>query len=78
MPDANRTRMNPDVEKEKAEGDRDVVDEALSQQERTGATPRPDIPGHEQQGVTNQPAEEEAEQQEKLPPRGERKGGAHA
>jgi hypothetical protein len=78
MPDANRTRTNPQLEKAQAERDHDEMDEALSQDERTGAIPRADIPGHEQQGITNQPVEEEERQQEKLPPRGERKGGSHA
>ena len=78
MPDANRTRTNPHVERERAKDHDEEVAEALGQEERTGAIPRTDIPGHEQQGVTNQPVEEEVEQQEKLPPRGERKGGSHA
>ena len=75
MPDADRTRMNPDLEKEQAEGDRKIVEEALSHEERTGATPRADVPGHEQQGITNRPAAEEEQQQAELPPRGERKQG---
>ena len=73
MPDADRTRMNPELEKEQAEGDRKVIEEALREEERTGATPRPDIPGHEQQGITNKPLDEEQRQQAELPPRGERK-----
>ena len=84
MADANRMRTNPHLEKEQSEGDRETVEEALAEQaeaaqtEHTGAKPRADIPGHEQQGITNQPLEEEERQQDKLPPRGERKGGAHA
>jgi hypothetical protein len=76
-----KTDTNPDLRKEQAEGDRDTVDQALDRTDRTGATPRPDIPGHEQQGVTNRPVEEEREQQSKLPPRGEAKKptpGGHA
>jgi hypothetical protein len=72
---------NPDLHKEQAEGERQTVDESLGKSERTGTTPRPDIPGHEQQGVTNRPVEEEREQQSKLPPRGEAKKptpGGHA
>ena len=74
MPAADRTRMNPDVEKEKAEGDRKTVEEAR-QDERSGAKQRPDVPAHEQQGITNKPVEEEERQQAELPPRGERKQG---
>ncbi|MBI2218070.1 MAG: hypothetical protein HYU51_12300 [Candidatus Rokubacteria bacterium] len=72
---------NPDLDREQAEGDRETVDQTLHRTERTGATPRPDIPGHKQQGVTNRSLEEEREQQSKLPPRGEAKKptpGGHA
>lgn len=74
-------RNKPDLDKEQAEGDRETVEEALEQGERTGATPRADIPGHEQQGITNQPLGEEEEQQRHLPVRGEAKKktpGGHA
>jgi hypothetical protein len=49
---------NPDFDKEKPEGSRETVDEALSAEKG------------EQQGITNKPAAEEQRQQEKLPPRG--------
>jgi hypothetical protein len=49
---------NPNFDKEKPEGSRETVDEALSAEKG------------KQQGVTNKPAEEEQRQQEKLPPRG--------
>ncbi|HXH85060.1 MAG TPA: hypothetical protein VNN07_19280 [Candidatus Tectomicrobia bacterium] len=60
---------DPRLDKEKAEGERRTVDEALEQ------------PAEERPGVTNRSAEEEAEQQSKLPPRGEAKKpspGGHA
>jgi hypothetical protein len=50
-----------DDDKEKAEGDRDTVEEAL-RHEQAG-----------QQGVTNHPQAEEEREQSKLPPRGEPK-----
>ena len=49
---------NPNFDKEKPEGSRETVDEALGADK--GA----------QQGITNKPAAEEERQQEKLPPRG--------
>ena len=49
---------NPNFDKEKPEGSRETVDEALTADERA------------QQGISNKPAEEEERQQEKLPPRG--------
>jgi hypothetical protein len=49
---------NPNFDKEKPEGSRETVDEALATDK--GA----------QQGITNKPAAEEERQQEKLPPRG--------
>jgi hypothetical protein len=52
---------NPNFDKEKPEGSRETVDQALDDQ-KTG-----------QQGVTNKPLEEEQRQQEKLPPRGQAK-----
>lgn len=77
---ADKPRSDPKLDKEQAEGERETVDEALGKTERTGATPRADIPGHEQQGITNRPkSEEDAEQA--LPPRGEAKKptpGGHA
>ncbi len=75
---------NPDLHKEQAEGDRSTVEAALehtAQADRTGAAPQPDIPGHEPQGITNRPVEEEQHEQSKLPPRGEAKKptpGGHA
>jgi hypothetical protein len=69
----DKDRSNPDLGKEQAEGERETVEQALGKQDRQGAKPRPDIPGHEQQGVTNKPKGEEDRQQEKLPPRGESK-----
>ena len=49
---------NPNFDKEKPEGSRETVDEALGADKGT------------QQGITNKPAAEEERQQEKLPPRG--------
>jgi len=49
---------NPNFDKEKPEGSRETVDEALSADKG------------KQQGITNKPAAEEERQQEKLPPRG--------
>jgi hypothetical protein len=46
---------DPAADKEKAEGERETVDQALKN------TP---------QGITNRPIEEEQEQQRELPPRG--------
>ena len=75
---ADKPRSNPNFDKEKAEGDRGTVDAAI---DKTGATPRADVPGHEQQGITNRPKAEEDEEQSELPPRGEAKKptpGGHA
>jgi len=55
------TTSNPNFDKEPSEGSRETVDDALDEQQ--GA----------QQGVTNQPLEEEQHQQAKLPPRGQAK-----
>ena len=52
---------NPNFDKEKPEGARETVDQALDNQD-------PD-----RQGVTSKPLEEEERQQEKLPPRGQAK-----
>ena len=52
------TSSNPNFDKEKPEGSRETVDEALGADKG------------EQQGITNKPAAEEERQQEKLPPRG--------
>ena len=65
---------NPGFDKEQAEGERETVDQALDEQ------------GHEQpqrarQGVTNRAAEDEAQEQRELPPRGQAKKptpGGHA
>ena len=59
---------NPALDKEKAEGSRETVNEALEQREGTGA----------KQGITNRPADEEAREEEELPPRGQRKGHVSA
>jgi hypothetical protein len=84
---AKQPHSNPNFDKEKAEGDRKTVDEALGgvpseeRQDKTGAKPRADIPGHEQQGITNHPKVEEDKEQSDLPPRGEAKKptpGGHA
>ena len=55
------TTSNPNFDKEKPEGSRETVDDALAADK--GA----------QQGITNKPAAEEERQQEKLPPRGHAK-----
>ena len=52
---------NPNFDKEKPEGSRETVDDALADDK--GA----------QQGITNKPAAEEEREQEKLPPRGSAK-----
>ena len=51
-------RNDPAADKEKAEGDRETVDQALTN--AAGG----------KQGITNHPLEEEDEQQRELPPRG--------
>jgi hypothetical protein len=53
------TTSNPNFDKEPAEGSRETADDAVDEQREA------------QQGVTNQPLEEEQRQQEKLPPRGQ-------
>jgi len=55
------TTSNPNFDKEKPEGSRETVDDALRADKG------------EQQGITNKPAAEEERQQEKLPPRGTKK-----
>lgn len=78
---ADKPRSNPNLDKEQAEGERETVDEALGRNDRQGAKPRADIPGHEQQGITNRPKTEEDREQSELPPRGEAKKptpGGHA
>lgn len=55
-----------DRDKEKAEGDRDTVEQALEHDEEG------------RQGVTNRPAAEEEREQEKLPPRGKPTPDGHA
>jgi hypothetical protein len=60
-------RNDPAADKEKAEGERETVDEALKTAEKdAGAAP---------QGITNRPIEEEEAQQRELPPRGTAKRG---
>jgi hypothetical protein len=63
---AEETPTNPALDKEKPEGSRRTVDEALENESQQPS------------GVSNRPIEEEQEEQAELPPRGERKGGAHA
>lgn len=61
--------FDPSADKEKAEGDRDTVDQALEQEQG------------ERQGISNRPAREEAREQQELPPRGQAKKpdpGGHA
>jgi hypothetical protein len=53
-------------DKEKAEGEREMVDEAVDNQTSRGYAPKAD-----EQGISNRPAAEEERQQQKLPPRGE-------
>jgi hypothetical protein len=55
---------------EKAEGDRDTA-QANRDVDYGNATP-------EGGGITNRPLEEEVDNQERLPDRGDTKGGAHA
>jgi hypothetical protein len=54
---ANEQREDPAANKEKAEGSRDTVDAALE-------------PDASAPGITNRAAEDEAEEQRQLPPRG--------
>jgi hypothetical protein len=73
-----KNRKEQQSEMEEVEAERETVDRAFENadrqdSERQGAKPGPDIPGHEQQGVTNRPLAEEERQQSKLPPRGESK-----
>jgi hypothetical protein len=60
---------NPALDKEKAEGSRETVNEALEQREGAGGG---------KQGTSNRSAEEEAREQDELPPRGQRKGQVSA
>ncbi|MGH7277298.1 MAG: hypothetical protein ACREJG_01270 [Candidatus Rokuibacteriota bacterium] len=66
----DETRSNPALDKEKAEGSRETVEQAIDRAEEQ-AEDKP-------QGVTNQPLEEERRQQQKVPPRGQRKGNVSA
>ena len=63
-----KQESNPALDKEKAEGSRETVNDALEQSDGAGG----------KQGITNRPAEEEAREQQELPPRGERKGNVSA
>ena len=56
---ADRTPTNPDDDKEKAEGNRDTVEQALEHDEQG------------RQGVTNRSVSEEQREQADLPPRGQ-------
>ena len=56
---------DPAGDKEKAEGDRETVDQALKNAE-PGAR-------EQQAGITNKPLEEEEQEQRELPPRGHAK-----
>jgi hypothetical protein len=58
---ADHERVNPDSDTEKAEGDRQIVEQALEHGEQ------------DQQGISNHPAAEEQREQADLPPRGEAK-----
>jgi hypothetical protein len=78
---------NPALDKEKAEGNRNTVNEALRHQEQE---PTHQAEGHQGQhghqapggqdkvGMTNRPLPEEEREQSEVPPRGERKDSAHA
>lgn len=63
-----RTTSNPDFDKEKAEGERETVEQSLDTQAEQG------------QGITNRPLEDEEKEQASLPPRGQAKqpDGGHA
>jgi len=56
-----------DFDKEKAEGSRPTVDEALERSDR------PEGEDTQATGITNRPLEEEQREQAELPPRGEPK-----
>jgi hypothetical protein len=62
-------RPNQASNKEPAEGSRENVN--------TNDLPESSF-GESGGGITNRPLEEEEENQERVPPRGERKDGAHA
>jgi hypothetical protein len=62
MADKMKDKMkDPIADKEKAEGDRETVDQALANEGAEAGAP---------QGITNRPIEEEEAQQRELPPRG--------
>jgi hypothetical protein len=70
---AEQERPNRESNMEKAEGDRDTV--------AGGDTGRRSEWGEgtsEGGGITNRPLAEEVENQQEVPERGDRKGGAHA
>ena len=56
---------DPAGDKEKAEGDRETVDQALKNAEHGARPPQP--------GITNKPLDEEEQEQRELPPRGHAK-----
>jgi hypothetical protein len=67
------TASDPDCdEKERAESERETVDQALHRR-RHAALDRADA-SHAQQGITNRSSGDEQCEQAKLPPRGEAKG----
>ena len=59
-------RDDPAADKEKAEGDRETVDAALENAEKSRGGAKP-------HGMTNRPIEEEEDEQRELPPRGHAK-----
>ena len=71
---------NPGFDKEQAEGERETVDQALDEQ--GDQHPQDEQhPQRERQGITNRAAEDEAQEQRELPPRGQAKKptpGGHA
>ena len=74
-----RKEHNPVVDKEQAEGSRETVDDALNRADTgPGTEVREDGDRDTPQGITNHPAADEAEQQDQLPPRGQRKGDVSA
>lgn len=82
MPDRQERQPNPALHKERAEGSRETVDSALGSAEHGREESRgSERPGEQRDqgpvGISG-PVEEEERQQAELPPRGTRKGGAHA
>lgn len=79
----DQSTPNPALDKEKAEGNRDTVNEALRHQEQAQSYQAPGQHGHQAQGgqdkvgMTNKPLAEEEREQSEVPPRGQRKDSAH-